>query len=132
MLMDISTLRAATGDFADSNKLGEGGFGAVYKVPKLPAYILEILHVAEQQNLHLAQHGGPAGYSARRRRDRGEETVQELNTRSGGAQERAGPGGEAQAQESRQACGRLPGTAGAAARLRVRPQPEPRPDPIYR
>ena len=59
MLMDISTLRAATGDFADSNKLGEGGFGAVYKVPKLPAYILEILHVAEQQNLHLAQHGGP-------------------------------------------------------------------------
>lgn len=34
MLMDISTLRAATGDFAESNKLGEGGFGAVYKVLK--------------------------------------------------------------------------------------------------
>ncbi|CAN6205641.1 unnamed protein product [Urochloa humidicola] len=31
MLIDISTLRAATGDFAESNKLGEGGFGAVYK-----------------------------------------------------------------------------------------------------
>ncbi|KAF0905227.1 hypothetical protein E2562_003834 [Oryza meyeriana var. granulata] len=31
MLMDISTLRAATGDFAESNKLGEGGFGAVYR-----------------------------------------------------------------------------------------------------
>ncbi|KAM3259439.1 hypothetical protein ACQJBY_050963 [Aegilops geniculata] len=31
MLMDISTLRAATGGFAESNKLGEGGFGAVYK-----------------------------------------------------------------------------------------------------
>lgn len=31
MMIDISTLRAATGDFADSNKLGEGGFGAVYK-----------------------------------------------------------------------------------------------------
>ncbi|XP_048546035.1 cysteine-rich receptor-like protein kinase 6 isoform X3 [Triticum urartu] len=30
MLMDISTLRAATGDFAENNKLGEGGFGAVY------------------------------------------------------------------------------------------------------
>ncbi|KAM0924494.1 hypothetical protein ACQ4PT_004834 [Festuca glaucescens] len=28
MMIDISTLRAATGDFADSNKLGEGGFGA--------------------------------------------------------------------------------------------------------
>ncbi|EMS59484.1 Cysteine-rich receptor-like protein kinase 25 [Triticum urartu] len=32
MLMDISTLRAATGDFAENNKLGEGGFGAVYMV----------------------------------------------------------------------------------------------------
>uniref|UniRef100_A0ACD5TL13 Uncharacterized protein n=2 Tax=Avena sativa TaxID=4498 RepID=A0ACD5TL13_AVESA len=31
MMMDISTLRAATGDFAESNKLGEGGFGVVYK-----------------------------------------------------------------------------------------------------
>ena len=33
MLMDISALRSATGDFTESNKLGEGGFGAVYKVP---------------------------------------------------------------------------------------------------
>ena len=32
MLIDISTLRVATCDFAESNKLGEGGFGAVYKV----------------------------------------------------------------------------------------------------
>uniref|UniRef100_A0A0D9WZV9 Uncharacterized protein n=1 Tax=Leersia perrieri TaxID=77586 RepID=A0A0D9WZV9_9ORYZ len=31
MLIDISTLRSATDDFAESNKLGEGGFGAVYK-----------------------------------------------------------------------------------------------------
>ncbi|KAL5198202.1 hypothetical protein ABZP36_001714 [Zizania latifolia] len=31
MFIDISTLRAATDDFADTNKLGEGGFGAVYK-----------------------------------------------------------------------------------------------------
>ncbi|CAM0870572.1 unnamed protein product [Alopecurus aequalis] len=30
IMIDISTLRAATGDFAESNKLG-GGFGAVYK-----------------------------------------------------------------------------------------------------
>ncbi|CAM0912899.1 unnamed protein product [Alopecurus aequalis] len=29
--IDISTLRAATEDFAESNKLGEGGFGVVYK-----------------------------------------------------------------------------------------------------
>jgi hypothetical protein len=32
MMMDASILRAATGDFDESNKLGEGGFGAVYKV----------------------------------------------------------------------------------------------------
>jgi serine/threonine protein kinase len=34
MMIDISTLRAATNDFDESNKLGggEGGFGAVYKV----------------------------------------------------------------------------------------------------
>ncbi|CAM0870585.1 unnamed protein product [Alopecurus aequalis] len=35
MMMYISTLRSATGDFAESNKLGEGGFGAVYKAPFL-------------------------------------------------------------------------------------------------
>ncbi|KAK3123412.1 hypothetical protein QOZ80_8AG0630370 [Eleusine coracana subsp. coracana] len=31
LLLHISTLRDATDNFADSNKLGEGGFGAVYK-----------------------------------------------------------------------------------------------------
>ncbi|CAM0870579.1 unnamed protein product [Alopecurus aequalis] len=31
MMIDISTLRDATADFAGSNKLGEGGFGSVYK-----------------------------------------------------------------------------------------------------
>ena len=32
MLIDVSILRAATGNFDEGNKLGEGGFGAVYKV----------------------------------------------------------------------------------------------------
>ncbi|XP_062187734.1 cysteine-rich receptor-like protein kinase 6 [Phragmites australis] len=31
LLLDISTLRAATDNFDESNRLGEGGFGAVYK-----------------------------------------------------------------------------------------------------
>ncbi|CAM0906161.1 unnamed protein product [Alopecurus aequalis] len=31
LIIDLSTLRAATGNFAEANKLGEGGFGAVYK-----------------------------------------------------------------------------------------------------
>ena len=30
--VDLTTIRAATDDFADSNKLGQGGFGTVYKV----------------------------------------------------------------------------------------------------
>jgi hypothetical protein len=32
LLYNLSTLRAATDNFSESNKLGEGGFGAVYKV----------------------------------------------------------------------------------------------------
>ena len=32
LLIDLSTLRTATDNFAENNKLGEGGFGAVYKV----------------------------------------------------------------------------------------------------
>jgi hypothetical protein len=39
MLIGISTLRSATGDFAEINKLGEGGFGAVYKVHTKQLYI---------------------------------------------------------------------------------------------
>uniref|UniRef100_A0A0D9WZV4 Cysteine-rich receptor-like protein kinase 10 n=1 Tax=Leersia perrieri TaxID=77586 RepID=A0A0D9WZV4_9ORYZ len=31
LFIDLSTLRAATGNFSESNRLGEGGFGAVYK-----------------------------------------------------------------------------------------------------
>jgi hypothetical protein len=32
LLYDLGTLRAATGNFSEENKLGEGGFGPVYKV----------------------------------------------------------------------------------------------------
>ncbi|GJN35234.1 hypothetical protein PR202_gb23984 [Eleusine coracana subsp. coracana] len=49
LLLDLSTLRKATNNFAESNKLGEGGFGAVYKysvksdVFSLGVLVLEIL-----------------------------------------------------------------------------------------
>lgn len=29
---DFNTVRVATNNFSDANKLGQGGFGAVYKV----------------------------------------------------------------------------------------------------
>lgn len=31
-LFDLTTIAAATNNFSDANKLGEGGFGSVYKV----------------------------------------------------------------------------------------------------
>lgn len=31
---DFSIIRAATDDFSEANKLGQGGFGVVYKVIK--------------------------------------------------------------------------------------------------
>lgn len=32
LFMTLAAIRVATGDFSHTNKLGEGGFGAVYKV----------------------------------------------------------------------------------------------------
>ena len=32
LLLDLSMLRTATANFSEENKLGVGGFGAVYKV----------------------------------------------------------------------------------------------------
>lgn len=32
LVFDISTIRNATDDFSDENHIGQGGFGAVYKV----------------------------------------------------------------------------------------------------
>jgi hypothetical protein len=32
LFMTLATIKAATGNFSDTNKLGQGGFGTVYKV----------------------------------------------------------------------------------------------------
>jgi hypothetical protein len=34
LLLDLSTLRVATEDFAETKMLGKGGFGMVYKVQR--------------------------------------------------------------------------------------------------
>uniref|UniRef100_A0A453T8I1 Protein kinase domain-containing protein n=1 Tax=Aegilops tauschii subsp. strangulata TaxID=200361 RepID=A0A453T8I1_AEGTS len=95
MLMDVSTLRAATGDFAENNKLGEGGFGAVYKVEETakhnhtvgasPTVQLSknMFYMQQNSTTYVWPNLVRVGYSSRRRRDRGEEAVQGLHARSG-------------------------------------------------
>jgi hypothetical protein len=48
LLIDLSTLRLATDNFSEKNKLGEGGFGEVYKVegtivpPYISSYVVHL------------------------------------------------------------------------------------------
>jgi hypothetical protein len=37
---NLSTMLAATNNFSDANKLGEGGFGPVYKVKRLTSFFV--------------------------------------------------------------------------------------------
>jgi hypothetical protein len=43
LLLDLSTLRTATANFNESNKIGEGGFGTVYKVRNFNQFLINYL-----------------------------------------------------------------------------------------
>jgi hypothetical protein len=62
LIIDISTLRVATANFDENNKLDEGGFGVVYKV--LVVYIIKsffyIFSVLVTQYHHLYRESSPA------------------------------------------------------------------------
>jgi len=47
LIIDLSTLRAATENFDEANKLGEGGFGAVYKVLIMHYHIDLFIHILQ-------------------------------------------------------------------------------------
>jgi hypothetical protein len=49
LLLNLSTIRAATDNFADSNWVGEGGFGAVYKVPHVSYHFIKCFSSKLQQ-----------------------------------------------------------------------------------
>ena len=48
---DFSEIRSATSNFANDNKLGEGGFGEVFKVVLVLSYIFQWNHVSISQTL---------------------------------------------------------------------------------
>lgn len=49
--IDLATIKIATNDFSDSNKLGKGGFGTVYKVILCPmVLILNEFSIDSQDN----------------------------------------------------------------------------------
>jgi hypothetical protein len=85
MLIDISTLRAATGSFAESNKLGEGGFGSVYKVLMAIGIVFfarDYLKIFKPA-IGLISIGNSTGWLS----NSGEEALQEFDARDWGADE---------------------------------------------
>lgn len=78
LLFHISALRAATANFSEENKLGEGGFGAVYKVQ---FDMLNSLHVYPLVPFFLLIMRYCTGSAPRRTRNRSEKAA-ELRART--------------------------------------------------
>ena len=52
LLFDLSTLRVATVNFSEENKLGEGGFGAVYKVHRHDTLFIFPIRYSNSLGMH--------------------------------------------------------------------------------
>jgi hypothetical protein len=79
---DLSVLVKATDNFSSSNRLGEGGFGPVYKVTKINKSITSTL-VKYFLTIKLFS---SSGYNGRWARDSSEKAFEGIGTRVAGIQ----------------------------------------------
>jgi hypothetical protein len=84
-VFDFNILKIATENFSDANKLGEGGFGPVYKVPytlhlvDFTYFFLLLLLTDLKQNKH---HGNFQGYFIWWKTNCGEKTFTKFKPRN--------------------------------------------------
>jgi hypothetical protein len=82
LLIDLSTLQVATDYFGEHKRLGEGGFGVVYKVPICQTYVsLWFLHFPISKFIYLC-----LGRFTRWSRNSGEEALPDFQARNRRAQ----------------------------------------------
>jgi hypothetical protein len=123
-------LRTATGEFSQTNKLGQGGYGSVYKVREASTQIrnatTELIAFTTVRCLVVVVAGCAGG-----RAGGGGEAALLQHAAVGGAVLQRGEAGEpGEAQEPGQAAGLQRGRPREPPRLRVPLQHQPRPLPL--
>jgi hypothetical protein len=130
-LMDLSSIHEATNSFSKENKLGEGGFGPVYRV-RQSVYLQQQDCSLDEIDYYFGSTGliglvsWPTGRDGRRRGDRREAAVGSVAAGRGGVPQRGGADRQAAAPEPGPPAGMLRREGREDARLRVPPQPKPR------
>lgn len=151
LLYDLDTLKAATNNFCVENKLGEGGFGPVYKVMdscvKFLCNSCDIPSLQTTRNIknHLtnqfyskapyllirSQCSTCLGHATRWAGDCCQEALSIIMSRKGGDEKWGSPVSEAQAQKPRTFAWLLHQAAWDASRVWVPPQQLPRQNPLW-